>query len=789
MHARARAALAAWLVLLLLAGWLVHARLSPSGDLRLFMPTPRTAEQRLLMQQFGEGPGARVLLLALAGAPPAELAQRSRTLREALGSDPQFTLVANGDNDPAAIAEHLLPARYLLSSGFDAQALDAATLRAALQQRLQDLGSPAATLVEPWIARDPTLEMLRLAEAWTPAQAPQTVDGVWFDRAGERALLLVETRAAGFDPESQQRALAAIERAFGAGGADAPPAQLEVSGPGAFSVLMRERTGGEAGTLGAAAGIGMMLLLALAYRSMRVPLLAALPLASAALAGLGAVALWFGSVHGITLAFGFTLIGVAQDYPVHLFSHRRRGESPTRTVRGLWRTLATGVGSTCLAYLSFLAAGVEGLAQLACFTIAGLLTAVATTTLVLPRLLPHDAPDVADGARLQRLALRLGHWPDVRSRGVQLALAAVVAAALAVLAWSPRPWWENNLSALTPVPPALLQRDQALRGELGAPDVRHVLVVEAGASPTDADEDAGRLDALLARSATLQPGLDRLVREGVLAGYDLAARYLPDTATQLRRQRSLPDAAAAAAMLQEATVGLPFRAGVFGPFLADLQAARAMAPLRPADLDGTALAARVHSLLRADGGAPVALVALTGVRDLDALQRFAQAAGADVHLLDLRTAAESLAAAYRERVVLALLGALVLLALSVRLALGDNRRALRVLAPMLLASLLVPVLLHVAGIALTLFHLVALILGAGLGLDYALFVDHAGANRAAQRRTLHALLVCAGSTLLVFALLALSQIPVLRAIGSTVGLCVAANLVLAWLLVRDRGAA
>jgi predicted exporter len=26
----------------------------------------------------------------------------------------------------------------------------------------------------------------------------------------------------------------------------------------------------------------------------------------------------FGAVHGITLAFGFTLIGVAQDYPLHL---------------------------------------------------------------------------------------------------------------------------------------------------------------------------------------------------------------------------------------------------------------------------------------------------------------------------------------------------------------------------------------------------------------------------------------------------------------------------------------
>ena len=84
----------------------------------------------------------------------------------------------------------------------------------------------------------------------------------------------------------------------------------------------------------------------------------------------------------------------------------------------------------------------------------------------------------------------------------------------------------------------------------------------------------------------------------------------------------------------------------------------------------------------------------------------------------------------------------------------------------------------------TLFHLVALILAAGLGLDYALFFDHAGDDRAEQLRTLHAVIVCSLTTLLVFALLALSSIPVLRAIGSTVALGVVCNFVLALLIAR-----
>src|SRR5690606_20430266 len=131
---------------------------------------------------------------------------------------------------------------------------------------------------------------------------------------GTRALLAVQTRAAGFDPGGQEKALAVLQADFErVRGVSA--SQLLVSGPGAFAVEVGGRTAREASLIGSLDGIVFALLLLLAYRSWRVPLLAALPLASGGLAGMGAVALGFDGVHGITVAFGFTLIGVAQDYP------------------------------------------------------------------------------------------------------------------------------------------------------------------------------------------------------------------------------------------------------------------------------------------------------------------------------------------------------------------------------------------------------------------------------------------------------------------------------------------
>ncbi|NZA27417.1 hypothetical protein H0E84_13585, partial [Luteimonas sp. SJ-92] len=415
---RPRLALAlGWLALLVLAGVWAGQRLQLSGDLRAFMPEPRTPEQRLLIDELGDGPGARLLLLALSGAEAPELARQSQALGEALRRDPRLDLVANGDEGDAALAaipERLLPYRYLLSPTLDTRALDAAFLRDELDARLQDLGSPAASLVEPLLPADPTLETLVLAEAWEPAAAPQRLHGVWFDRTGREALLLLRSGAAGFDPAAQAGVVGAIRAAFDEVAGDSGSA-LTMTGPGAFSVEIGSRTAGEAARIGAIGSLGLVLLFWFAYRSGRLLLLGVLPLATAALAGVAAVALLFGSMHGITLAFGFTLIGVAQDYPVHLFSHLREGRSPVAVARAIWPTLLTGVASTCIAYLTFFVAGVDGLRQLAVFTVAGLLAAAASTRFLLPRLLEPDRGDVAATPWLRRLAARVDALPRPRA--------------------------------------------------------------------------------------------------------------------------------------------------------------------------------------------------------------------------------------------------------------------------------------------------------------------------------------------------------------------------------------
>ena len=89
-------------------------------------------------------------------------------------------------------------------------------------------------------------------------------------------------------------------------------------------------------------------------------------------------------------------------------------------------------------------------------------------------------------------------------------------------------------------------------------------------------------------------------------------------------------------------------------------------------------------------------------------------------LLDTKDASETLVANQRVKILWSLAVAAVLLAGVVAFSLRSASRVYRVLAPMALTTLLIIGVLQASGVSMTLFHLIALILAAGLGLDYAL---------------------------------------------------------------------
>lgn len=760
-----------WLALCLAGSlYLAHsARFAAS--LAGFMPAGRSAAQQLMLTQMEDSPASRTVLIAIEGGTAAQRAEVSRRYAAALQASGLFTRVANGDFDLRSLDDPRLFAwRYLLSPTVKAADFTVAGLRAALERQLRALNSPLGLLSQRFLAADPTGSYLAMLESWKPAHAPVRQDGVWISPDGQRALLLAQTRAAGLDLDAMQRAVDTLRHRF-----EALPGhhglRLVLSGSPVIAVHSRSTIKRDAQTFSTAASLALALLLLVAYRSVRLLLLAALPLLSAVLAGTVAVNLGFGSVQGITLAFGSTLLGVAVDYPMHLFSHLERETSARRSLQHLWPTLRLGVLTTAAGYVGLLGTGFPGLMQLGVFAIVGLLAAAGVTRWVLPDLLPSA---YAPRLRLHRL-MRVAEAARRTRPGIRIAIAALLGATALAAIWQHRDtFWQDNLAALSPVSSASLATDEQLRNDLGAPDAGQLVVVQG-----DSAQQA------LARSRRVASELRTRVAKDWLHGYELAARYLPDADVQRQRQAAIPPAPVLAARLQSALQGLPFRAGVFAPFLRDAEAARRLSPVTPDEARGTLLGARIDNLLYAHAGRWYALVPLIGVREPRALAAwFAAHPVPGATYLDMHSESTRLMRDFREQTV-GRLGAVAAAVLLVLFAgLRRPREVARVLVPLALAELIDVAVLVTLGERLTLFHLVALLMVAGISIDYALFFARPESDPAGRRRTLHALTLCAVSTVGVFAILAVSPLPVLRALGLTAAIGVGTAYPLAMLLAQ-----
>ena len=539
-------------------------------------------------------------------------------------------------------------------------------------------------------------------------------------------------------------------------------AQLLITGAAAIAVASRETIRSESQWLSLAASLAVMTILLLVYRSPRLWLLSTLPLLSALLAALAVTSVLFGEVHGITLAFGITLLGVAIDYPIHLFSHLQPGAAVQQAVGRIWPTLRLGVLSTAAGYLAMIATDFGGLVQLGVFTISGLLAAAAVTRWVVPLGLPRQWNGAAFAAP--------GFVAGRRFAGMRFLPLLFLAASVLLLWGSDRPLWEEDIAALSPVPDTVRQQEGALRRQLPVADLNHLLLLGA--------QDA---ETVLQRSEALQGPLAQLRSEGALEGYRMAAQWLPSIARQQQRQRQLPEKSQLLTALAAAQQGLPFREGAFAPFIAQVEQSRELAPLTPEGVEGTLPGTRIAPLLFERDGRWWAVVRLSGVRDAAAMAHWAEGQRLPgLHYLNLKTATNELVNGFRDAALRNLWWGALLITALLWWGLRSGVRVLQVLLPVAGALALSVAVLHLLGERLSLFHLTSLLLVLGIGIDYSLFFSRPD-PMAERLRTAHALSVCAISTLTVFGILAFSHLPVLHAIGLTVFLGVSASYVFAWL--------
>lgn len=217
-----------------------------------------------------------------------------------------------------------------------------------------------------------------------------------------------------------------------------------------------------------------------------------------------------------------------------------------------------------------------------------------------------------------------------------------------------------------------------------------------------------------------------------------------------------------------------------------MEAARRQPLLTRADLRGTSMALAVDALLTERAGRWSAMLPLRAPADaqtrtadtpsLDAAQvrgAVERAGVPDALFIDMKAEADRLYVNYvREDIRLSLAG-VAAIALLLLLALRSAQRAMLALAPLAAAVLVVGAGFALAGVPLTILHLVGMLLIVAVGSNYALFfsrrTDASADAQPVTPQTLVSLLIANLATVAGFGLLALSHVPMLETFGLTVG--------------------
>lgn len=617
------------------------------------------------------------------------------------------------------------------------------------QQSLAGLMQPVAAVGARW-QEDPFNTLGQWLSERAQSSPVRSLDGRLRladagDARGDWLLLLIDSPGSAFALRDNERIAAALARAR----AEVPEAEVLAAGVPLFAEAAATQAQTEMHLIGAGSLIGVFVLSWFAFARLRPRLLVLLSVGSGLIAAIGATWAVFGELHLITLVFGASLVGVAENYATSYYSARidQPAEDRHALMRAQLPTTALALLTTLAGYALLATTPFPGLQQVALFSGAGLIAAFLSTWLWFPAL---DAGAVPLRPLTGWLGRVWARWPALGPRGLTLLIAASLLLAAAAL-WRGRA--NDDIRLLQASPPSLIQQQRAIAERLQLPSPAQFFLLQA-------DDEQALLRAEEALKAQLRP----LRAQSRLAGWQAVSDWVPSAA----RQRA--DTELVARRWAEVEPLLAEQLGQSPP------RAEPPRPLQLKDwLAGPASEAARHQWLgRGEDGRWRSVLMLRGVQGAEGLQALAALATPDRVWVDKVAEVSELMKRQRERMAWVLLVAVVAVAGLLQLRFG--RQGWRALAPTLLAGSLTLSLLALAGQPLQLFQVLALLLLLGVGVDYGIFLLAQPQRR--ELRGFVAVTLAAASTWLAFGLLALSATPALRAFGLALGL----GILLAWFL-------
>ncbi|MGV3708129.1 MAG: MMPL family transporter [Gemmatimonas sp.] len=661
--------------------------------------------------------------------------------------------------------------RSSLATNDDQQLLVTRTPDAWVQQAVGELLSPMGSgRIGAW-KDDP----FGFFQRWLQQRAADTpvrpIDGVLRvdDDSLHYVVIPMGLRSQAFAIQSQREVIPLLDSARAAATGAGGNITIKSAGmifPAAAAAAQANR---ELSTIGWGSILGIVLITWVTFRSLRPIALILLSLGVGTIGAIAVTAFFYKSVHLLTLVFGASLIGVAEDYGTHYLCVSDRHErGPVAVMRDLLPSLSMALLTTVVSFVGLGISPFPGLQQMAVFSAVGLISAWLTVIVWFPFL---------DGRNIGRARV-VGwfNWMRLKweafSNGRQRVWLTVATIAFSVVGIA-RLHTDDDIRLLQSLPPELLKEQGDVGRILDVPFTGQLYIVRGNSA-----------QQTLEREEALRMRLDSLERDGVFDGYQAVSTWVPSRATQQRNAQLLQERIYAAGtalsalrvqLEEDVTWENGIRVSLMAPPAQLLDPAAWLAspvsePLRPlwlGEIDREW----------------VSVVTLKGVEN-DSLPKLAAAAvGLDgVQWADKVAGISEVLGRYRLRMAWVLVASYLTVALIFLPRYG--RRSWRILAPSVTASIVSVATVGWLGEPLQLFHVLALFLVFGLGVDYAIFLSEQ--THSAEGDVSFAVGLAAISTVLSLGLLALSATPVLHAFGLVMLVGVTVSLLAAPLFCTDR---
>lgn len=760
-----------WVLLRIMSGAAINA------DLIALLPGPARDPAVATAVQTVQDRAERQLLLLVGSEDADTAAAAAEQVRAMLDMTGLLVPVNPADTIPGAAAVDLaFRHRWSLLTDGAREMLGTGNLAGFERAVLQRYFSPGMAVTSDLVERDPLLLLPALLDAWAGdidrrftlvRGLPALQDGTttW-------VLLQAELAASPFSFPVQDRLMAAIGELKAELATADRPVTLLVAGVLPHAAAGTASARREMAFIGTASLLGVVALLLTVFRSPLPLLLSAGVIAVGSLAGLAVTLALFGQVHLFTLIFGISLIGTAIDYAIHFFATVFRNDAslwlPQAALSHVLPGISLGLLTTTIGFGGLLLSGFPGLVQIACFSIAGLAAAWATTVLWVPAMARPRQP-IAIG-RLARLAdtwLALMSRRRIRRGGPALLAFIALLAVWGIVNVKPL----DDIRAFQAQDPSVVNEQARLQSIVGQSFATAFFLVRG----RDAGELLEREEALGRVLKGHIEAMGQLDGPGLM-GYTALSRFVPSPARQIEDLALLRRAVEAGSLERiSARVGLA----------ATAQTQADMAAAVPLTLDvwlsDPASAPFRHLWLgTVDGtGVLASVVLLHGKPDAAALAAVPLPDG--VLLVDPVGDISAVFATYRTRGAWLILASYLVVAVVLMVRYGPQD-GLRVLAVPLVAGCTCLALFGLAG-GVSLFHQMALLLVLGMGVDYGLFLREAGQ---AERSTLIAVALSALTTFLAFGLLALSDTAAISAFGQTVAVGIVTAFLVSPIAIRPQ---